>query len=69
MFYNLMFALSKNFGRAPCAYASGSGYTLQVLTGYACCGLSAAIPHADRCAKHIKKRSVFNPLTWGRVGG
>jgi hypothetical protein len=34
-------------GRVPCAYASGSGYSLQVLTGYACCGLFAAIPHAD----------------------
>jgi hypothetical protein len=31
----------------PLRYRFGSGYTLQVLTGYACCGLFAAIPHAD----------------------
>jgi len=42
-------------GRAPyagkaCAFCFGSGYTLQVLIRYAHCGLSAAIPHADRCA-------------------
>jgi len=34
------------FGRVP-ALRFGSGYSLQVLTGYACYGLYAAIPHAE----------------------
>jgi len=58
------------FGRVPFAIASGSGYALQVLTGYACCGLFAAIPHADTRAymyTHTKKRSVFT--SFSLVGG
>jgi len=35
----------------PFAIASGSGYTLQVLAGYACFGLSATIPHAENKVK------------------
>jgi len=34
------------YGRVPCACASGSGYTLQVLVRFAHCGLFATIPHA-----------------------
>jgi hypothetical protein len=43
--------------RVPFANASGSGYALQVLTGYACCGLSAAIPHASALV-HIRYTRV-----------
>jgi imidazoleglycerol phosphate synthase glutamine amidotransferase subunit HisH len=40
----------ENYGRVP-ALRFGSGYTLQVLTCYASCGLSAAIPHAKNKVK------------------
>jgi len=43
----IIYVVCSLLGRVPCAIASGSGYALQVLTGYACCGLFAAIPHAD----------------------
>jgi len=46
------------FWRVPCANASGSGYALQVLTCYASCGLSAAIPHAENKLKVLS--SVFD---------
>jgi len=44
--------LENILGRVP-SLRFGSGYALQVLTGYACCGLSAPIPHAKNKVKNV----------------
>jgi len=51
MFFKIAYIKIKFFNLGVSFTAFRSGYTLQVLTGYACCGLFAAIPHAENKVK------------------